>query len=136
MAVKITRPGGASFRAHCENYVCHAPQLRRTSWRKCLALALCLSAAGVAGCAAGPNAQVGKANDEGDVAGFWLGLWHGTILPVAFVVSLFDRDVGVYEARNRGPIYDLGFLLGVGGNLGGGPAIARRRRHRQTNNKE
>ena len=42
------------------------------------------------GCAASQNPNVGTAEDEAEgPAGFWLGLWHGLITPVAFVVSLF-----------------------------------------------
>jgi hypothetical protein len=67
---------------------------------------------GLAGCAAGANPQAGAGPDP---AGFWLGLWQGLILPVTFVASLFNDDVGIYEVANRGHLYDLGFLLGAGG---------------------
>jgi len=46
-------------------------------------------------------------------AGFLAGLWHGFILLVSFVISLFDESVKVYEVFNNGGWYDLGFLLGV-----------------------
>ena len=62
------------------------------------------------GCAADAGAQLAR----GD-AGFWLGLWHGLILPVTFVVSLFNDSVAVYQAPNNGHLYDLGFVLGAGG---------------------
>lgn len=45
--------------------------------------------------------------------GFWQGLWHGLISPVAFVISLFDDHVGIYAVRNDGGWYDAGFMLGV-----------------------
>lgn len=48
------------------------------------------------------------------VPGFWYGLWHGLIAPIAFFVSLFDNDVAVYSVVNSGGWYDFGFLLGVG----------------------
>lgn len=61
-------------------------------------------------CAAGPNEAV----DAGaDPAGFWLGLWHGFITPVTFVVSLFTDNVNVYEVNNSGNWYDFGFVIGV-----------------------
>lgn len=64
------------------------------------------------GCAASANPTV---NSTGyDVAGFWLGLWHGCIAPIAFVVGLLYKNIGVYEIHNSGGWYDLGFLLGVG----------------------
>jgi len=75
-----------------------------------LAAALLLSS-----CAANPNPAVGTGED----AGFWLGLWHGIILPVTFVISLFSDDVSIYEVANNGNWYDFGFILGVAISLGG-----------------
>lgn len=46
--------------------------------------------------------------------GFWHGLWHGTILPFAWFVSLFNSDVAIYAVYNNGGWYDFGFALGVG----------------------
>jgi hypothetical protein len=79
-------------------------------------------------CAAGPNPSVGTGEEP---AGFWLGLWHGIILPVTFVISLFTDDVSVYEAANNGNWYDCGFFIGVAMSLGGsGGAGVRARRRR------
>lgn len=47
-------------------------------------------------------------------AGFWVGLWHGIIAPVTFIISLFTKNVGFYEMHNNGKWYEFGFLLGVG----------------------
>lgn len=80
------------------------------------------------GCAAGPNVQEGVAPPDGGVAGFWLGLWHGVIAPITFVVSLFSETVNVYEVHNNGGWYNLGFILGAGVLLGGGGAGSRGRR--------
>jgi hypothetical protein len=46
-------------------------------------------------------------------AGFWLGLWHGMISVISFVISLFSENVEVYERNNNGAWYDLGFLFGI-----------------------
>ena len=46
--------------------------------------------------------------------GFWYGFWHGTILPFAWFISLFDSDVAIYAVYNNGGWYDFGFMLGVG----------------------
>ncbi len=59
----------------------------------------------------------------GGVPGFWSGLGHGLIAPIAFVVSLFT-DVRMYAFPNSGVWYDFGFLLGIG--VWGGGAAARR----------
>ena len=48
-----------------------------------------------------------------DTPGFWLGLWHGFIFPVAWVVSLFMDKVAVYAVPNNGGWYDFGYFLGI-----------------------
>ncbi|HEX9410261.1 MAG TPA: hypothetical protein VF986_00995 [Actinomycetota bacterium] len=78
-------------------------------------------------CAAGPNPSAGTGEE---LAGFWLGLWHGIILPVTFVVSLFTDDVSVYEVANNGNWYDLGFFVGVAMSLGGSGGAGIRARNR------
>ena len=45
--------------------------------------------------------------------GFLLGLWHGFIFPVAWVVSLFAGNVAVYAVPNNGGWYDFGYFLGI-----------------------
>ncbi len=70
-------------------------------------LLVCL--AGLSGCA-GPNPLVGA---DG-AAGFWPGLWHGLICPIAFVISLFNHGVTMYEVNNIGGWYNFGFILGAG----------------------
>ena len=77
----------------------------------------------LAACAAGPNDAV--ASGGAHAAGFWLGLWHGLIAPISFLVSLFRDSVSVYEVRNAGNWYDFGFILGVA-TVFSGPASARR----------
>jgi len=72
-----------------------------------IAIALILT-----GCA-GPNPLVGSLGRHG-VAGFWSGLWHGMICPIAFVISLFNRKFSMYEVHNNGAWYNAGFLFGAG----------------------
>ena len=45
--------------------------------------------------------------------GFLLGLWHGFIFPVAWVVSLFAPNIAIYAVPNNGGWYDFGFFLGI-----------------------
>ena len=45
--------------------------------------------------------------------GMWLGLWHGFIFPVAWVISLFVSDVAIYAVPNNGGWYDFGYFLGI-----------------------
>ena len=61
--------------------------------------------------APGPNSKYQQPGAE--PAGFWAGLWHGLIMPITFLVSLFNPGVRVYETNNKGALYDFGLLLGV-----------------------
>ena len=45
--------------------------------------------------------------------GIWLGLWHGFIFPVAWIVSLFTDKVAIYAVPNNGGWYDFGYFLGI-----------------------
>ena len=45
--------------------------------------------------------------------GFLLGVWHGFIFPVAWILSLFVSDVAVYAVPNNGGWYDFGYFLGI-----------------------
>jgi hypothetical protein len=47
------------------------------------------------------------------VLGFWYGLWHGMIVPFAFIGSLFDNSVAVYAVNNNGAMYNFGFVWGI-----------------------
>ncbi|OGO05176.1 MAG: hypothetical protein A2Y73_06380 [Chloroflexi bacterium RBG_13_56_8] len=82
------------------------------------------------GCAAGPNELAKSPNEEGEIAGFWQGLWHGIISPITFIISLFSDTVHFYEVHNNGNWYNFGFVLGAGiwGGSGGAAGCARRRR--------
>jgi hypothetical protein len=71
---------------------------------------------------AGPNSkyqQQGAAS-----AGFLGGLWHGIILPITFLVSLFNANVRIYEKNNTGRWYDFGFIIGASSSLGGSGSTA------------
>ena len=96
---------------------------------KSITLFLLIASLILAGCVANPNELANTPNEEGEVAGFWLGLWHGFIAPFAFIVSLFSDNVHVYEVHNNGGWYNFGFLLGLSIIFGGsGGGAARRRR--------
>ena len=77
----------------------HSPRLAAIA-----TAALLLSA-----CAATQQATV----VEAAAPGFWLGVWHGFIFPVAFLVSLFMPEVALYAVPNNGGWYDFGFFVGI-----------------------
>jgi hypothetical protein len=73
------------------------------------ALLLTLPLALLTGCAA---TQAGSAVTVG-APGFWLGVWHGFVFPVAFIVSLFTDQVSVYAVPNNGTWYNFGYFVGI-----------------------
>ena len=82
----------------------------------------------VSSCAPGPNDSEKTPNAAGRTAGFWLGIWHGLISPVTFVISIFSKSVRLYEVHNNGGWYNFGFVLGAGLFLSGGILGGKKRR--------
>jgi len=71
--------------------------------------AVAVLAIALTACAASQNATAVAP----DAPGFLLGLWHGFIFPVAWIVSLFVPKVAVYAVPNNGGWYDFGYFLGI-----------------------
>jgi hypothetical protein len=90
-------------------------------WQKAILVGL-IFVAGLClvSCAAGPNALAHSAGADGRIAGFWLGLWHGFICPITFIISLFSDKVHFYEVHNNGGWYNFGFVMGACMIFGGG----------------
>jgi hypothetical protein len=61
----------------------------------------------------GTNPELDTPAENGNVAGFLTGLWHGLISVVTLIVSFFNPAVQMYEVHNNGPMYNLGFLFGA-----------------------
>lgn len=99
--------------------------VRRTRRQVALVVLGVLLLTTLAGCAAGPNPEIGTAGADGTVAGFWSGLWHGLIAPVTFVISLFTGEIGIYDVHNNGNWYNFGFVVGLGVLVGGGSGAGR-----------
>ena len=72
-------------------------------------VALAAAALALSACAATQQSDVVSS----DAPGFLLGLWHGFIFPVAWIVSLFIDKVAVYAVPNNGGWYDFGYFLGI-----------------------
>ena len=47
-------------------------------------------------------------------AGFWHGVWHGSIMWFSFIGSLFDNTIAIYAVNNDGGWYNFGFVGGFG----------------------
>jgi hypothetical protein len=93
--------------------------------KKLLFLVALVLAAGfvLSGCAAGTERF-----SIDQPAGFWAGLWHGFIIIITFIWGLFSDTVRMYEPRNVGNLYDLGFILGAMISLGGACGSSRRKK--------
>ena len=100
--------------------------MKTTKW---VLLSLVVLAA-LSACAPGINELSNVPSHTGVVAGFWRGLWNGIIAPVTFIISLFDKNVQMYDVHNNGGWYNLGFFLGVTALFGSGAGGARARRRR------
>ena len=66
------------------------------------------------------SCAAGDSKFDLDPAGFWMGLWHGLISLVTFIISIFNDNVTIYEVNNTGWPYNLGFILGAMIFYGGG----------------
>ena len=88
-----------------------------TKARLARAVSLVVIGLALVGCAAGPNSMAD--GNAAHTAGFWLGLWHGLISPITFLVSLFNDGVNIYEVRNNGNWYNFGFMVGVSAAFSG-----------------
>jgi hypothetical protein len=91
---------------------------------------LILATLTIAGCAPGPTRWVDHP------AGFWAGLWHGFIIVITFIISLFTDSVQIYARNNTGGWYDFGFVLGVMIMLGGSGGRKWKKRWKKEREKE
>lgn len=73
-------------------------------------LSLCALAFLLSGCATQDPTTVVSTGP-----GFFTGLWHGMVAPMAFIGHLFDESIAVYAVPNNGGWYAFGFLVGLGG---------------------
>jgi hypothetical protein len=104
--------------------------LSGTSMRSNLALlvVVLLLLSILAGCAPSSNQSRATANDQGAIAGFWIGLWQGFIAPFVFILSLFKSSLNIYEIHNNGAWYNFAYLFGLACFFGGSGGRAARRK--------
>ncbi len=100
--------------------------------KKCQFLFLCvLLSALLISCTPGANGLEGTSPGAGDPAGFLMGIWHGAISFFTFILSLFNKEISVYEVHNNGGWYNFGFIMGIlmaYGGSGRGAGCGKRRR--------
>lgn len=87
-----------------------------------LGLMLVLLMALLTACAPGDGA-----NTPEHPAGFFSGVWHGWIAPVTLVVSIFNRNISIYEVNNIGFWYNFGYYMAIISGFGG-LALSRKKR--------
>ena len=89
----------------------------------CVVVAVLAVSACTAGTAESQHAAAG-----GDLSQLLLGFWHGLIAPVTLIVEIVNRfaphllpwSLHLYESKDTGVLYDVGFYFG----LAGGPSLA------------
>jgi hypothetical protein len=80
----------------------------------------------ISGCAPGTETYVEEQ------AGFFSGIWHGWIAPIAIIWHfVFDDSVRVYETNNTGIWYDVGFYMAIISGFGS-LGLTRRERDRSS----
>lgn len=47
--------------------------------------------------------------------GFFSGIIHGILAPLAFIGNILGGNFAIYAVHNCGNWYDFGYLLGIGG---------------------
>ncbi|QEN06752.1 hypothetical protein EXM22_01620 [Oceanispirochaeta crateris] len=52
-------------------------------------------------------------------ANFLWGIWHGWMAPLSLIVSIFAKNIRLYEIHNTGIWYDFGFYMAILGGFGG-----------------
>lgn len=82
--------------------------------RVALGILIVLLLALLTACAPGDGA-----NSQDNPAGFFSGIWHGWIAPVTLVISIFNKNISIYEVYNNGFWYDLGFYMAIISGFGG-----------------
>lgn len=90
-----------------------------------LGLMLALLLVAVSSCAPGDGA-----NTPEHPAGFLSGIWHGWIAPITLIISLFNKNIGIYEVNNIGFWYNLGYYMAIISGFGG-LAFSRKKRRRR-----
>lgn len=70
------------------------------------------------------------ANTAENPAGFFAGIWHGWIAPVTLIISIFNKNIGIYEVNNVGFWYNFGYYMAIISGFGG-LAINRKKRRRK-----
>jgi hypothetical protein len=86
-------------------------------------------------CAPG-NYRWDQEKTPGNEAGFWAGAWHGLIIVITFIISLFTDKVGIYELNNNGWRYNLGFLIGLCISMGGALRGSKKRRRQRARERD
>lgn len=67
-------------------------------------------------------------------AGFFLGIWHGWIAPISLIISIFNKNITIFESNNTGFWYGFGFYIAILGGFGGLSLVRKKRprKHRET----
>lgn len=68
-------------------------------------------------------------NTSDNLAGFFWGIWHGWLAPFSLIISIFDKNIRIYEVMNQGLSYDFGFYIAIISGFGG-LSLSRKKKNR------
>ncbi|NLA78434.1 MAG: hypothetical protein GX845_02665 [Erysipelothrix sp.] len=52
-------------------------------------------------------------------AGFFVGIWHGWLAPLALILKIFNPKYTIFAINNTGFGYEVGFYIAIIGGFGG-----------------
>lgn len=81
----------------------------------------------LAGCAATADPSTAVPGSTVNPTSVFVGFWHGFIMLITLIVSIFDPAVDLYETPNSGLLYKIGFVVGAGFFIGGAALFGSRR---------
>jgi hypothetical protein len=50
---------------------------------------------------------------QSPIPNFLVGIWNGVTVQLAWIISLFNHQVHIYDVHRSGTSYDTGFVLGI-----------------------
>jgi len=64
-------------------------------------------------------------------ANFLWGIWHGWLAPLSLIISIFDKNINIYEIWNTGFWYDFGFYIAIISGFGSISLSRKKKRKRR-----
>ena len=101
--------------------------MKKSSFKKIILLVMMVSILFVvSGCLPGDGSKTPT-----NPAGLLSGIWHGWVAPLSLVLSIFNKQISIYEVFNTGFWYDFGFYAAIISGFGGLSFSRRKKKNRR-----